>query len=155
MLHFLTARRIGLGLLAAIVVVDVTISLLIFAIPFDYLIEFISYVYTIFMNDGTDYGLSTSFHDTVSGIVGGFFQSDESVLFTASIIPSLWIWSFCVATALTRSIAATAPLGGVVLYVLDIDAHPVRSVGVVTALMVFSLFLAIWIGHAVVAAIYY
>lgn len=57
-------------------------------------------------------------------------------LFWAGMMPSVWLWLYLGAALLTRLIARSAPLLRFLTYFLDIDGHPIRSIGVVAAVLV-------------------
>jgi hypothetical protein len=70
-----------------------------------------------------------------SMLLGGkiFFGFPVANIFWASMLPSMWLWLYIGAAILTRLLVSGKPTFQRLIYSLDIDGHPVRSVGVVAA----------------------
>jgi hypothetical protein len=72
------------------------------------------------------------------GLTGSlYFGVPFGNLFWASMIPSVWLWLYILSALFTRFLVTSFPVLRVVTHVLDVQRHPVRSVGVVAALVVF------------------
>ena len=52
-------------------------------------------------------------------------------LFWSSMGPSVWLWIYLFASLLTRFLLISAPRMRTLVYALDVEHHPVRSIGVV------------------------
>lgn len=66
--------------------------------------------------------------------------------FWASMVPSIWLWLYVAATLIVRLAVRAAPAFRFSMYLLDIDQHPIRSVGIVAAMLVsgaYAMLLAI------------
>jgi hypothetical protein len=69
------------------------------------------------------------------------------VLFWPGMVPSIWLWFYVVATVVVRLAVRSAPVFRFSIYFFDIDEHPIRSVGIVAAVLiscVYIVLLAIW-----------
>jgi hypothetical protein len=64
-----------------------------------------------------------------------FIANPIANLFWASMIPSAWLWGYILASVLTRSLLASRPLLKQTVHFLDVDNHPVRSIGIVAGLL--------------------
>jgi hypothetical protein len=69
-----------------------------------------------------------------------------AMLFLPGMLPSVWLWLYAAATLIVRLAARSRPLLRFLIYMLDIDKHPIRSVGIVAAMLLSA-------GYAVVVAI--
>jgi hypothetical protein len=75
------------------------------------------------------------------------FQWPYEIFFWPGMVPSIWLWLFVAATLIVRLTARVAPVFRFSIYFLDIDQHPVRSVGVVASALVgcvYIILVAIW-----------
>jgi CBS domain containing-hemolysin-like protein len=54
-------------------------------------------------------------------------------LFWASMIPSIWLWAYVIAALVTRMLLASRPLFRKLVGFLDVNEHPIRSIGIVAA----------------------
>jgi hypothetical protein len=69
-----------------------------------------------------------------------------TIFFLPGMLPSVWLWLYVAATLIVRLAVRTAPLLRFLMYLLDIDKHPIRSVGIVAAMLIsgaYTIFLAI------------
>jgi hypothetical protein len=64
------------------------------------------------------------------------------ILFLAGLLPSLWLWLYLASSLLTRFVARSERGIRFLLYFLDIDEHPFRSVGVVAGVVSASVYFA-------------
>jgi hypothetical protein len=64
-----------------------------------------------------------------------FVLGPVASLFWASLLPSVWLWGHIIAALLTRALLASRPLLRGSVSFLDIEDHPVRSVGIVAGLI--------------------
>jgi hypothetical protein len=74
------------------------------------------------------------------------FSSVTAPLFWAGMVPSIWLWLYVAATLIVRLAIRSAPLLRFLTYLLDIDQHPIRSVGIVAATLVSG-------GYAILLAV--
>jgi len=69
------------------------------------------------------------------------------MFFWPGMVPSIWLWLYLAATLVVRLAVRTAPVFRFSIYFLDIDQHPIRSVGIVAAALVSCVYIvlvAIW-----------
>lgn len=62
------------------------------------------------------------------------------------MVPSIWLWLYVAATLIVRLAVRAAPAFRFSMYLFDIDQHPIRSVGIVAAMLVsgaYAMLLAI------------
>ena len=81
-------------------------------------------------------------HPIFSGL-----QWPEEIFFWPGMVPSIWLWLYVAATLIVRLTARAAPVFRFSIYFLDIDQHPIRSVGIIAAALagcVYIILLAIW-----------
>jgi hypothetical protein len=64
-----------------------------------------------------------------------FIDFPMANLFWASLFPSIWLWGYIAASLLTRFLISAKPTLRFSLRHLDVENHPLRSVGVVAATM--------------------
>lgn len=62
------------------------------------------------------------------------------LLLWVSMLPSIWLWLYVIASLLARLMAKSAPLLRFLLYFLDIDKHPIRSIGFIAAILVVTAY---------------
>jgi hypothetical protein len=74
------------------------------------------------------------------------FEWPFAISFWTGMVPSIWLWLYVAATLMVRLTASAAPVFRFSSYFLDIDQHPIRSVGVVAAALVGCLYIVI---HAI------
>lgn len=60
-------------------------------------------------------------------------------LFWSCMIPSIWLWLYILSSLLTRWLVTIYPMLARLSYVLDVDKHPLRSVGIVASFLVFII----------------
>jgi hypothetical protein len=65
------------------------------------------------------------------------------IFFWPGMVPSIWLWLYVVATLVVRLAARIAPVFRFSTYFLDIDQHPIRSVGIVAATLVGCIYLVL------------
>jgi hypothetical protein len=76
-----------------------------------------------------------------------YFSIPIGDLFWASMAPSLILWGYVLASLLSRFLVAASPLFGKLTYLLDVERHPVQSIGIVAAVMTTLLsFVCVAIG---------
>jgi hypothetical protein len=68
-------------------------------------------------------------------IIGNPIRNEVAVLFYASLVPTLWIWVFFFSVLISRMLIRVTPVLEFARYALDIDQHPMRSVGFIAALI--------------------
>jgi hypothetical protein len=61
------------------------------------------------------------------------------------MVPSIWLWLYVAATLIARLAIRSAPLLRFLMYLFDIDQHPIRSVGIVAAMLAMVLAMAMTI----------
>jgi hypothetical protein len=69
------------------------------------------------------------------------------MFFWPGMVPSIWLWFYMAAILVVRLAVRTAPVFRFSIYFLDIDQHPIRSVGIVAAALVSCVYivvLALW-----------
>ncbi len=66
----------------------------------------------------------------------GPIDNEIAVFFWAGLLPTLWLLVYVLATALTRLIARFSNQIRFILVGLDIDRHPIRSIGLVAATLI-------------------
>jgi hypothetical protein len=64
------------------------------------------------------------------------FERPYAVFFWPGMVPSIWLWAYMGATLIVRLAVRSAPVLRFSNYFLDIDQHPIRSVGSVAAVLV-------------------
>jgi hypothetical protein len=47
------------------------------------------------------------------------------------VLPSIWLWAYVAAALVTRLLLSSTPLFRFLANFLDVDGHPIRSLGVV------------------------
>jgi len=72
-------------------------------------------------------------------------------LFWASYAPSIWLWLYVFAAIITRPLVHSMPVLRIAGYVLDVEAHPVRAMGLVAGIIVTGISL---IGVAIGSVIF-
>ena len=82
------------------------------------------------------------FLDVVNSIVPNPLSNPFGILFLAGLLPSLWLWLYLASSLLTRLVGRSERGIRFLLYVLDIDEHPFRSVGVVAGAVSASVYFA-------------
>ena len=65
-----------------------------------------------------------------------YFTVPLANFFWASMVPSGWLWLFIGSSIATRFLVGLQPIFGGFTHVLDVEAHPVRSIGIVASLIV-------------------
>jgi hypothetical protein len=73
------------------------------------------------------------------------FSGGTAPLFWAGMVPSIWLWLYVAATLIARLAIRSAPLLRFLMYLFDIDQHPIRSVGIVAAMLAMVLAMAMTI----------
>jgi hypothetical protein len=74
-------------------------------------------------------------------------QWPDEMFFWPGMVPSMWLWFYVAATLVVRLVVRATPVFRFSIYFLDIDQHPIRSVGIVAAALVgciYIVLLAIW-----------
>jgi hypothetical protein len=66
------------------------------------------------------------------------WEKNVSPLFYAGMLPSIWLWFFIASLFLARLLIKAGPVVNLLRFFLDIKKKPFRSVGVVTAALVFA-----------------
>ena len=84
---------------------------------------------------------SISNYDFAPGALLSLVKLDNhgSVLFYAGMVPSIWLWMVVGATILTRFLVKSRSILAFLLWFLDIEKAPFRSVGVVASIFVFGV----------------
>ena len=59
--------------------------------------------------------------------------------FWASMVPSGWLWLFVGSSIATRFLVSLQPGFGFLVYALDVEAHPVRSIGIIASTVVAAV----------------
>jgi len=67
-----------------------------------------------------------------------------ALLLAASLLPSIWLWAYVFAAMITRAVARSRRLFGFLAYLLPLEEHPVRSVGMLSGALASAACLAIW-----------
>ena len=65
-----------------------------------------------------------------------YFSIPLANFFWASMIPSGWLWLFIGSSIVTRSLVGLQPTLGFLTHALDVECHPVRSIGAVASVVV-------------------
>jgi hypothetical protein len=144
-LNIITARQIKrTSVLIGILFADLFFGYVIFSLTF----------WPIFMfgMDVEEYGLITAlqmryYHFLLSGlwydvlqsvrwVWSGLFSAMNLVLFLPGMVPSIWLWLYVAATLIVRLALRSSSWLRFLLYLFDIDKHPIRSVGIVAAMLV-------------------
>ena len=87
-------------------------------------------------------GLLFAFISALFAATGAMFVVIPiSNLFWASALPSIWLWGYIFAAILTRSLLSSKSSLRRLVYLLDIDNHAVRSLGVVVGVVLALGFL--------------
>jgi hypothetical protein len=60
-------------------------------------------------------------------------------LFWASCAPSVWLWLYIIAAITTRLLVRSVPALRIASYVLDVEIHPVKAMGLVAAIIVTGI----------------
>jgi hypothetical protein len=66
------------------------------------------------------------------------FCNFNSALFYASMIPSIWLWIYTASIGLTRVVLKGRPLWSRLMWLLDIEKTPLRSIGIVAGALTFA-----------------
>ena len=130
MLEFLVARQIrGTFTLLSITFVDLVIGFLVFTLGI--------FLISMVIREP----LSERLADVLDALrdVPRFTYPAANV-FWAGMMPSLWLWVYVLAAQITKLISRTTSLFHFLTYFLDIDAHPMRSVGVVAAILLSGFY---------------
>lgn len=83
------------------------------------------------------------FPTLVSYIYSGRLSNIFAILFFASLVPSIWLWLYLASSLLTRVITNSSRPIRFLVYFLDIDHHPIRSVGIVAATLSLVIYLIV------------
>jgi hypothetical protein len=157
-LSALTGQRVGrLSLLFAILCADVAVGFLVF--------HFFTYAIAVIVDSALDFGFGTTLNALLSvslprWVLGlpltlrpvlWHFDFPISNLFWAGMVPSIWLWLYIAGSLLVRLIASSEALLRFLTYFLDIREHPIRSAGVVAAVLVSGGYTAYVIGSNVIA----
>jgi hypothetical protein len=76
---------------------------------------------------------------TLGMIIRGPADNEVAVLFYAGLLPSIWLWLYTAATMVTRIASRAKGLITGVIYFLDVEKHPIRSVGLVAGVIASSI----------------
>jgi hypothetical protein len=79
-------------------------------------------------------------------LLSGPISNEDSVFFSAGLLPSAWLWLYIAATALARTLTASSGVIELVIFSLDTKRHPIRSIGIVAAAISCATYLVVhWI----------
>lgn len=153
LLIFSVIERLGAVFLSVIVVLDILVGFLVFYILYN--VSF-SVAFSVAMQENMAHVLQSSlgnFYRT-SQIVSHYFglRSFESILFYAGMLPSMWLWMYAVAVLVARTALSSEGMLKRILWFLDVEQHPIRSLGVISAVLVFIAFSLI-LGFAAIFAV--
>lgn len=77
-------------------------------------------------------GLLFALEATVVAATGMLYTSVPiGNIFWASMVPSMWLWVYVLSAVVTRGLMTSKPALRRLLYFLDVQQHPIRSLGVV------------------------
>src|ERR1051326_5932370 len=65
----------------------------------------------------------------------------SNVMFYAGLLPSIWLWLYIFSAVITKLALKFAPSIRFVVFFLDVDEHPIQSVGIVAASTVTAAYL--------------
>jgi hypothetical protein len=65
----------------------------------------------------------------------------SSILFYAGLLPSIWLWIYVLSAFVMKLVLRSARVIRFVTYFLDVDEHPIQSVGVVAAALLTAGYL--------------
>jgi hypothetical protein len=139
-LAVITAREIDrLSVLACILFADFIVGIAIFLLTFGPIAIFGGAL----LHGTANLGIAFDKYIETSRLFNVFSEP----FFWASMVPSIWLWLYVAATLIVRLAVRTAPAFRFSMYLFDIDQHPIRSVGIVAAVLVssaYAMLLAIW-----------
>ena len=69
-----------------------------------------------------------------------FFEIPSANFFWAGMIPSVWLWLNLAFITLTTLMTKNSRTFEVLFYMLDVEEHPVRSIGFVAACIVTGIY---------------
>lgn len=154
-IYWTTRHNLPIVVLIAILVLDVGVSYLVFAslyfffecLNMGYQLVTLgainvwrlpSTVFWIFKNNVLDELITKP--STLGMIMRGPVANEVAVLFYAGLLPSIWLWLYTAATMVTRIVTRAKGLIKSVVYFLDVEEHPIRSVGLVAGVLASSIF---------------
>ena len=77
---------------------------------------------------------------TLVFLLRGPFSNEIAVLFYAGLLPSIWLWLLTASLFVMSAVVKGKAIIQAAIYFLDIEEHPMRSLGIVAA----SLVSAVW-----------
>jgi hypothetical protein len=80
---------------------------------------------------------------TLGILMRGPTANEVAVLFYAGFLPSMWLWLYTSAMIVTQTLQKTKGLIRSLVYFLDVEEHPIRSVGLVAAVIASGV-LTLW-----------
>ncbi len=143
----------GLSLLVSLLLIffDIILSFLVFHYSYEFL-DALSMAYQACQNAQCSFmtmvSLASSIHHVVvpqdwvrhfTMIRWGPIDNEIAVFFWAGLLPTLWLLLYVLATALTRLISRLSTQITFTFILLDIDQHPLRSIGYVAAFLISAL----------------
>jgi hypothetical protein len=69
------------------------------------------------------------------------FRTVLSALLYASLMPSLWLWLYVVSTIIAKFMKSMRPVYAWMIYLMDVESKPIRSIGFVAAAIFSTLYL--------------
>jgi hypothetical protein len=132
-LVIITARQIHrLSVLVGILLADFIIGTVIFRLTFGPIAIFGGAILRGTANLGIVFGQYFENFLTFNVFLEPFFWT--------GMVPSIWLWLYVAATLIMRLAVRAAPAFRFSMYLFDIDQHPIRSVGIVAAVLVCSAY---------------